>query len=444
MNVPVLSGWGATTPTRAEVVRPATVRELEEAVPGRGVSAGLIGRGLGRSYGDAAQSAGGRVIDATALTGISWLRPGVVRVAAGTSLDALLRWSVPQGWFVAVSPGTRMVTIGGSIAADVHGKSHHRHGSFGRHVERIGLRLASGETVDIGPTRDPELFWATTGGMGLTGVIVDADLHLVPVETSRLLVDTDRCADLEAVMGLMDQGDERYTYSVAWIDLMAGGHQLGRSVLTRGDFATPADLGADSSDDPLSYDPAPLLRAPAVVPSGLLNRSTVGAFNELWFRRAPRSRRGEVQSIAWFFHPLDAVDGWNRCYGRRGFLQWQPVVPLGAETVVHADRRRAGRPRRTHLLLRAQALRTGRSRAPLVSAAGVDARPRHPDPSRLRCNRAGDPARPARRHGRRRGWTGVPGQGQPPAAGAPAPDVPAPRRVGGRARARRSRGTHAE
>jgi len=329
-----LVGWGGTRPTVAEVVALTSGAVAEQTLrhPGR---RGVIARGLGRSYGDAALNAGGTVLDATALDtpGPTVGPDGTVRVPAGLSLDALLRTVVPAGWFVPVTPGTRFVTIGGAIAADVHGKNHHRDGSIGAHIRRLTLATPTG-TVEIGPDRDPELFWATVGGMGLTGVILEADLVLPAIETAHLRVDTVRTGDLDEVMALMTEGDHRYHYSVAWIDCVIRGRHLGRSVLTRGDFARRSELSSRCAERPLDYRAAVRLTAPPVFPSGLVNHRTMRAFNEAVYRRAPAHREGELQTIARFFHPLDVIGSWNRLYGRRGFLQWQVVLPFGAEDVL--------------------------------------------------------------------------------------------------------------
>lgn len=326
----LLAGWGQTPRTAATVLSPATPRDLVASTadpPDRGITP----RGLGRSYGDAAQNAGGRVIDTT---GVSTLDidhdTGVVTASAGTSLDHLMRVLVPRGRFVPVTPGTRYVTVGGAIAADIHGKNHHKVGSWCDAVTSLRMVLADGSERDVGPDRDPELFWATAGGLGLTGLITEATFRCPPIETSRLCVDTERTADLDGVLAAMVERDHLYDYSVAWIDLMATGRSMGRSVLTRGRFATVDELDAADAADPLAFDPKVRLGAPGWVPGGLLNKLTVRGFNELWFRRAPKHREGELQSIATFFHPLDLVRNWNRIYGPRGFVQWQFVVPDAA------------------------------------------------------------------------------------------------------------------
>lgn len=329
------AGWGCTVPSTAESIvieHPEDIAKALADVPARGV----IARGLGRSYGDAAQCSGGAVLECTPSSRLLDvdLTTGVVTATAGTSLDQLMRWLVPLGWFVPVSPGTRYVTLGGAIASDIHGKNHHVHGSFMNHVERIVLDLPGGETVEVGPDRDPELFWATAGGMGLTGVVREATFRMKAIETSLVSVDTDRAPDLDAVMAMMAERDHEYPYSVAWIDLMSTGAAMGRSVLTRGRFARRDELPAGT--DPLAFNPKVLASAPPMVPPGLLNKLSVRAFNELWFRKAPEHRENELQTIAAFWHPLDMVDGWNRIYGPRGFLQWQCVVPFGEEDVLRS------------------------------------------------------------------------------------------------------------
>ena len=223
------------------------------------------------------------------------------------------------------------MTVGGAIAADVHGKNHHKHGSFGAHVEELTLVTADGRPRRLTPA-DP-LFWASVGGMGLTGVIVRARIRLTPVETSTVLVDTRRCPDLDSVFAAMADDDE-YDYSVAWIDSLARGAHLGRSVLTRGRFATLAELPPHRRAEPLDFSGDTHATAPPGVPSGLLNRCTVAAFNEVWYRKAPRHREGEAQSVTGFFHPLDGVADWNRIYGPGGLLQYQVLVPLAASETI--------------------------------------------------------------------------------------------------------------
>ncbi|MCU1453006.1 MAG: putative decaprenylphosphoryl-beta-D-ribose oxidase [Acidimicrobiales bacterium] len=330
-----LTGWGRTSPSVAEVVPVSAMDDIAAALDGLGPR-GVIGRGLGRSYGDPAQNAGGRVIDFTGLVGIHQLDvdEGRVTVEAGTSLDDLMRWLVPLGWFVPVTPGTRQVTVGGAIASDIHGKDHHVTGSWCQHVEALTIVTPQGGKRRITPSQDPDLFWATAGGMGLTGLVVDATIRLKRIETSSLSIDEDRTNDLDETMALMDGGDDAYDYSVAWIDLTATGRSMGRSILTRGQFATLDQLDAKRRRDPLAFRSTTVADAPRLVPPRLLNRASIRVFNELWYRKAPRRRRGQLQSITGFFHPLDLVGEWNRLYGSAGFLQWQCVVPLQEEAAL--------------------------------------------------------------------------------------------------------------
>lgn len=305
-----------------------------QSAPARGV----LARGLGRSYGDLAQNGGGLVLDLTRLGRVLELDQtrGVAVVEGGCSLADLLRAIVPAGWFLPVTPGTRHVTVGGAIAADVHGKNHHRDGSFGRHVESLVLLDPSGEARTLDPETTPQEFAATVGGLGLTGVVVEATLRLLPIETSAMKVDVERAVDLDDALARLRDGDHRYRYSVAWVDLRARGGRLGRSVLMRGDHAASVDLAeARRGSDPLARAEARALAVPRWASVAAFLRGPAGtAFNELYFRRAPRERCDMIQTIDAFFYPLDTLRDWNRLYGRSGFLQYQFVLPLGAEGVL--------------------------------------------------------------------------------------------------------------
>ena len=320
----LLTGWGNTAPSLATVVAPRSAEEVREVMSGSGP---MIARGLGRSYGDASQCAGGTVMSNRALWHLSPIDPatGLVTAGAGVSIDEILNAALPAGFFVPVTPGTRQVTVGGAIAADIHGKNHHVEGSFMNHVVAMTLVTPTG-VVDVTPESDPELFWATAGGMGLTGVVTQATIRLLPVESSWVSVDTERFNDLDSIMEAMYSGDADYRYSVAWVDCMTKGARMGRGVLTRGDHTPRAALGPKQAHSPLAVPSGPLLSVPLTPPSGLLNRLSISAFNELWFRKAPAKRDGELQSVGTFFHPLDGVSQWNRLHGTRGFLQYQFAV----------------------------------------------------------------------------------------------------------------------
>jgi decaprenylphospho-beta-D-ribofuranose 2-oxidase len=338
-----LTGWGRTPATAADVVHAVHPDIVDGVVSGTMAGGdrpdrGLIARGLGRSYGDAAQNAGGTVVDATWLDAVHHvdLESGLLTVGAGVSLETLMERFVPLGWFVPVTPGTRLVTVGGAIAADIHGKNHHRDGSFCSHVTAMTLVTPTG-TWDISAASHPDLFWATAGGMGLTGVVTRATLQMIPVESSYMLVDTERASDLDDAMSRMVSGDDGYRYSVTWIDCQSTGKNLGRSVLTRGDHARLDELPdalRRAPDKARRFVPKTLVNVPITPPSGLLNPLTVGAFNEFWFRKAPKFQVDKPHHMTGFFHPLDGVGAWNRLYGKRGFLQYQFVVAdRHAETV---------------------------------------------------------------------------------------------------------------
>lgn len=327
----LVTGWGRTSPTAATVVDLDAADLDADSLARLALPRGIIARGMGRAYGDPAQNAGGTVVR---------LAPGpialdaataTVTVGGGVSLDELMRHVVPRGFFVPVSPGTRFVTVGGAIASDIHGKNHHADGSFGSHVSALTMVLADGSRQSVTPTSDPDLWWATIGGMGLTGIITEATVRLLPIETSRCRVLTERVPDLDTLLERMETGDHLHRYSVAWVDMVTTGAHLGRSVLTRGDHATYDELIArtpSAGDDPLAFRPPTLPPVPPGTPN-VLSRLAVRSFNELWYRKAPREHWG-IETITGFFHPLDMLGHWNRLYGRAGFLQYQLVVPFEA------------------------------------------------------------------------------------------------------------------
>lgn len=329
----LLSGWGRTAPTAADVVRVSGTDEVRALLDGAGPR-GVVARGLGRSYGDAAQNAGGAVVDTGGLRGIELdAASGTVRAGAGVSFEELLRAVVPEGWFLPVVPGTRHVTVGGAIAADVHGKNHHADGSVAPHVESLDLVAPAFEGI-VTPSDEPELFAATCGGMGLTGIVTAATLRLVPVESARVAVDAVRLPSLDAVLAGLAEADRTHRYTVAWLDTTSAGAALGRGVLLAGDHATARELPVGRAARPLAYTPRTVGAAPPRVPGGLLSGPVVRAFNEACFRRAPARPVRRLESLTSFFHPLDAVRGWNRLYGPRGFVQYQAAVPEGEAEVV--------------------------------------------------------------------------------------------------------------
>ena len=329
----LLTGWGRTMPSRATVLRPRDVAGVSSALLGAG-SRGVLARGAGRSYGDAAQNGGGTVLDLAALSGITLLDDGDVVAGAGAMLSDVVPVLLAAGRFLPVTPGTRYVTVGGAVAADVHGKNHHVDGSFGDHVRALDLVLPDGSTRSLvrgASPADDLLLDATLGGMGLTGVVTTVRFATVAAPTPWVRVDTRRADDLDALMALMSDPSDGHRYSVAWVDGTARGRRLGRGVLTLGDHAEPHEVRERSGGVPPAGQPRVMVPP---IPVSPLGRASITAFNDVWFHRAPRRRDGEILAVAPYFYPLDAVGGWNRLYGPRGFVQYQFAVPDSGADVV--------------------------------------------------------------------------------------------------------------
>ncbi|MCX2732532.1 FAD-binding oxidoreductase [Saccharopolyspora sp. NFXS83] len=324
-------GWARTAPTHAQVLSTPDVDAIARAVR-EADERGVIARGLGRSYGDVSQNAGGTVIDMTALNRIHDIDPdnAVVDVDAGVSLDQLMKAALPHGLWVPVLPGTRQVTIGGAIGCDIHGKNHHSHGSFGNHVVSMDLLTADGEVRTLTPDGEgAELFWATVGGVGLTGIVLRAKVKMKRTESAYFIVDADRTKDLDETLELFSNGsDMNYDYSMAWFDAISTGPKLGRSAFSRGSLAKLDELPPKLRADPLKFDAPQLLTFPDVFPNGLANKLTFSTLSEVWYRKTPKAGRGQVQNLTAFYHPLDMFGEWNRAYGSNGFLQYQFILPF--------------------------------------------------------------------------------------------------------------------
>jgi decaprenylphospho-beta-D-ribofuranose 2-oxidase len=328
-----LSGWARTAPTVADVLSTPDVDVIARAVTQTG-ERGVIARGLGRSYGDPAQNAGGLVVDMTALNRIHSIDPdsGLAVLDAGVSLDELMRAALPHGLWVPVLPGTRQVTIGGAIGNDIHGKNHHSAGSFGNHVVSMDLLTADGTVRTLTPEGpDSELFWATVGGIGLTGIIVRATIAMTKTETAYFKADLERTANLDETLELVSNGsDDNYTYSSAWFDTISTGPNLGRAAFGRGSLAKLDELPPKLRSDPLRFDAPQLATLPDIFPNGLANKLTFGTIGELYYRKTPKQARDVIQNLTAFYHPLDLFGEWNRAYGSKGFLQYQFSTPLNA------------------------------------------------------------------------------------------------------------------
>ncbi|MGH3850937.1 MAG: FAD-binding protein, partial [Pseudonocardiaceae bacterium] len=251
-----------------------------------------------------------------------------VTLDAGVSLDTLMRRALPFGLWVPVLPGTRQVTVGGAIAADIHGKNHHSAGSFGNHVRSLDLVTADGSVATLTP--DDELFWATVGGNGLTGIVLRATVAMTPTETAYFIADGDVTHSLDETIAFHSDGSEaNYTYSSAWFDAISAPPKLGRAAISRGSLATLDQLPNKLRRNPLKFDAPQYFTMPDIFPNGLGNKLIFGAMTELWYRKS-RTYRDKAENLTQFYHPLDMVGEWNRAYGSAGFGQYQFVVPTEA------------------------------------------------------------------------------------------------------------------
>jgi decaprenylphospho-beta-D-ribofuranose 2-oxidase len=314
----LLGGWGRTPLATVGAFRPERIGELREALV-KTVATGVLARGGGRSYGDQALNGGGHVLLTERLDRVLAFDPatGLLVAEPGLTFREVLRLFLPRGWLVPVSPGTGFATLGGAVANDVHGKNHDRNGSFGDHVAWLELLLADGSQRRVSPEQDAALFHATIGGMGLTGIITALAVRLMAVKSNAVDVEARRMGDLDHFMAALSDARARAFYSVGWIDALARGRRLGRGIL---ETAEPAP---DGTREPTK---APR-RVPIELPGWALNRLSVRLFNEAYYRRVPPAGRTRREPVSQFLYPLDGLRDWNRIYGRRGFHQFQCVIP---------------------------------------------------------------------------------------------------------------------
>ena len=315
----ILSGWGRTGVPGREILS----EELERITKGA-----VLSRGLGRSYGDSSLPPPGRLeVVGTVLADriLSFdAASGLIRAEAGLSLRELNRLFMPRGFFTPVSPGTKFVTLGGMVAADVHGKSHHRTGCFGAHVRALKMRVADGRILECSPTLEPELFRATLGGMGLTGHILEVEFTLSRIPSPWIWGESERIPGIDAFIAGLKEAGTKWPFTVGWIDCLSGGRAMGRGILTRGRWAEPSEAPRHFPREPLR------LTVPFVLPEWVLSRFAIRTFNELYYRsHVPRLRRG-IWHPEPFWYPLDKILHWNRIYGRRGLTQYQCVLPESA------------------------------------------------------------------------------------------------------------------
>ena len=324
----LLAGWGRYPLSESDIYRPEKIAELQAVVTADASS--LIARGAGRAYGDAALNDQNRVVDLTRLNRMLAFdaATGLLRCEAGVTIAELIDVFLPRGFFPPVTPGTRFVTLGGSIAADVHGKNHHRDSSLASHVISFDLMIASGEVLRCSREENSDLFWATVGGMGLTGVILELELRMRRIESAYFAGEVIRAANIDAAIEAFERTEADYGYSVAWIDCNSSKSALGRSVLNLGNFAALDQLPRNLAQDPLNMSPKLSPIVPFDFPGLAMNRLTVTAFNAVYYafhRAKPSHTIFDWQS---FFYPLDSIRNWPRVYGKRGFTQYQCVWPL--------------------------------------------------------------------------------------------------------------------
>jgi len=322
-----MEGWGRWPVISAEVARPETRADMVRAVAESRGGDGVLAYGLGRSYGDTALNQG-RVVMTTRLDRMLAFDPatGWLKAEAGVSIEEILRVFVPRGFFPPVTPGTKFVTLGGALACDVHGKNHHVDGSISNHVRSFELLTASGEVVEVRRETHPELWKATVGGLGLTGVVLSVELRLTPIAGPWIEMESVRVEDLDHFFSVSAESSA-FTHTVGWIDCVTTGKAMGRGIFMRGRHARQ---GIETKKSLLGrvIDAADrVLDVPVDGPGWLLNQATVKAFNEVYFRKHPRGMKTSVVHYEPFFYPLDAVRHWNRIYGKRGFLQYQMVLP---------------------------------------------------------------------------------------------------------------------
>ncbi len=312
-----LTGWGRSRHANSQACRPERISEVFAALK---QTPDLLAYGGGRSYGDAALNSNGHSLLTTRLDRLLSFDEdsGELECEPGVTFRTLWQVFLPRGWLAPVSPGTAYATIGGAIATDVHGKNHDRDGSFGQHLQWFDLALPSGEVKRVNSREQPELFAATVGGMGLTGIVVRVALRLLRVPSPAVSVRRQRVVDLESFLTALEESRRRDRFSVGWVDALAPGGQLGRGILETADFAPHSPAGEYRE---------PLRRVPFDFPGGALNPLSVRAFNALYYRHVPARGRTRTEWLPKFLYPLDALQDWNRIYGRRGFYQFQCVIP---------------------------------------------------------------------------------------------------------------------
>jgi decaprenylphospho-beta-D-ribofuranose 2-oxidase len=328
-----LSGWGHVPVAMCDSMRPEKIRDLQTLVTAEGEP--LIARGLGRAYGDAALAPTGTVRTERFDHFIRFdPQSGIVQAQAGVTLEDILQIIIPKGWLLPAIPGTRHATLGGAVACNVHGKNQYLTGELGEHVLRLKILVANGESIECAPDENNGLFWATIGGMGMTGIIEEVTLQLKSITSSSLKTLTYRVEAIEDMVAAFEHYRNKSDYMVGWIDHMAQGPELGRGVFEAANHITPEEGGA-----PLRVmKNRNIFNVPFMFPSFTLNRQSMALYNRWRFKRCGYERKTDIVDFTGFFHPLDGIGNWNRLYGKRGFYQYQCLFPETQEVAAHLRR----------------------------------------------------------------------------------------------------------
>lgn len=318
-----IANWGLYPAIKANEYEPETVEDFKKALQ---TDTKFIARGNGRCYGDAS-------LQNDIISTKKWNKfiefdreIGYIEVESGVLLSDILEVSVPAGFFITVTPGTKFITVGGAIASDVHGKNHHIDGCFSEHLIYFDLMIASGEVVRCSRNENQDLFWATIGGMGLTGVILSARFLLTKIETAYIRNEAIQAKNLDEIFKLFEES-ESWTYTVAWLDCLQKGESLGKSIMLRGEHAKLKELPEKLQKNPLKIKQKPKLNIPFFFPNLALNPWSIKIFNWLYFNKQIKKHVKNYVDYDQFFYPLDMVHNWNRIYGKNGFIQYQFVIP---------------------------------------------------------------------------------------------------------------------
>ncbi len=319
----VISNWGNYPKQEAQVIADTYLKDIRNSILS---SDSLIARGNGKSYGDA--SLGNTVFSTKRLNKLLDFdeKSGIIHCQSGVLLSEIIEFSVPKGYFLSVTPGTKLISVGGAIASDIHGKNHHSEGCFSNFLLSFELMIDTGDVLTCSREQNSELFWKSCGGMGLTGIILSAKFKLKPIETAYIKQISIKCSNLKETLQIFEKS-KKYTYSVAWLDCLSSGKQLGRSIVMLGEHAKLEDLNAKQKKEPLQIHPKAKWTIPFHFPNFCLNRFSVKAFNFLFYNKQFKKEVSATVHYEPYFYPLDIINDWNKIYGTNGFVQYQFVLP---------------------------------------------------------------------------------------------------------------------